>query len=62
MEAGLIPDGALTDSAGSSSSSAINARLNKQVNDFPFGWAPASYDPTKKDWIQADLGSIHKVH
>ena len=60
METGEIPDGALSDSTGSSAS-AVNARLNKNVGDFPFGWAPPNTDPTIQHWIQADLGSVHKV-
>ena len=61
MEKGLIPDGALSDSVGSSYDVLTNARLNKKVKDYPFGWAPLSKDLSKKDWIQADLGSVHKV-
>ena len=62
MESGTIPDAALSHSVTDSSlpTSPLNARLNKKVNDYPFGWA-TSLDPTKKDWIQIDLGSVHKV-
>ena len=60
METGEIPDGALSDSTGSSAS-AVNARLNKKVETYPFGWAPPNTDPTIQHWIQADLGSVHKV-
>ena len=61
MEKVLIPDGALTDSVGSSSDDLVKARLNKVVTNYPFGWCPTSSDPTKRDWIQVDLGSVHKV-
>ncbi|XP_065057478.1 neuropilin-2-like [Rhopilema esculentum] len=62
MESGTIPDAALSHSVTDSSlpTSPLNARLNKKVNDYPFGWA-TSLDPTKKDWIQIDLGSVHKI-
>ena len=61
MEKALIPDGALTDSVGSSSNELVKVRLNKVVTNYPFGWYPMSSDPTKRDWIQVDLGSVHKV-
>lgn len=61
MEKGLIPNEALSDSDGAALVTPGNLRLNQQVNDFPFGWASVSNDPSKKDWVQADLGSIHKV-
>eukprot|EP00112_Aurelia_sp_Birch-Aquarium-sp1_P021118 Seg5605.1 transcript_id=Seg5605.1/GoldUCD/mRNA.D3Y31 product="EGF-like repeat and discoidin I-like domain-containing protein 3" protein_id=Seg5605.1/GoldUCD/D3Y31 len=62
MESGIIPDTALSHSITdvSSLSYPVNARLNKKVNNYPFGWA-TSLDPAKKDWLQADLGSVHKI-
>ena len=62
METGFIPDAALSHSItdASSLSYPVNARLNKKVDNYPFGWA-TSLDPAKKDWLQADLGSVHKV-
>eukprot|EP00794_Sanderia_malayensis_P000312 gene312-942_t len=61
MESGRIPDEALSQSTPDSSGSfdPANARLNKIVSQYPNGWAP--YDYTKKEWIQIDLGSVHKI-
>ena len=62
MENGLIPDAALSHSITNPDTQILpsNARLNKKVSIMPFGWV-ASMDNTKKEWIQIDLGSVHKV-
>ncbi len=62
MESGEIPDAALSQTTfdPSHTNNPVNARLNKDVLQFPYGWA-TSMDPTKKEWIQIDLGSMHKV-
>ena len=58
MEDGRIPDASLTDDVDLQYSYPENARLNKEISNFPFGWmASIRHD----EWLQIDLGSNHKV-
>ena len=58
MEDGRIPDSSLSSHAKINMSSPANARLNKIVNEFPYGWLASSF---QVDWLQIDLGSLHQV-
>lgn len=63
IENGDVPDEAFTDSIdapleGNVMIKPANARLNKLVTEYPFGWM-ARHD--KEDWLQIDLGSTFKV-
>eukprot|EP00794_Sanderia_malayensis_P000581 gene581-1241_t len=62
IENGKIPDEAFQDSIPKDyqgvKAPPSNARLNKPVTDYPFGWRARSTD---EDWIQVDLGSVFKI-
>ena len=59
---GKVPDEAFEDSIiGSVNGLKIHpadARLNKEVSQFPFGWMAR---PDVEDWLQVDFGSVFKV-
>lgn len=58
LEDGRIPDESLTDNVEDMMSKPNNARLNKRVVDFPFGWKASE---GSSQWLQIDLGSMHKI-
>ena len=58
MEDGRIPDASLTDDVDLQYSYPENARLNKEISNFPFGWMASIRND---EWLQIDLGSNHKV-
>ena len=58
MEDGRIPDASLTDDVDHQYSYPENARLNKEISNFPFGWMASIRND---EWLQIDLGSNHKV-
>ena len=58
MEDGRIPDASLTDVVDLQYSHPENARLNKEISNFPFGWMASIRN---NEWLQIDLGSNHKV-
>ena len=62
MANGSIPDASLSDSVGRPEIvNPVNGRLDKAVTDFPFGWSGNPDAPNAQDWLQIDLGSVHKV-
>merc|ERR1712084_78195 len=58
MENGRIPDASLSHNVQDAMSLPSNARLNKKVTGYPFGWL--SKDGIS-EWLQIDLGSTHKI-
>ena len=63
IENGVVPDEGLSDSMNGTLQAGLfikpnNARLNKEVTEFPFGWMARS---EVDDWLQTDLGSTFKV-
>ena len=63
IESGKVPDEAFQDNIETPVAHQVNinptdARLNKVVSSYPFGWmAPAD----KQAWLQIDLGTMFKV-
>ena len=59
LEDGRIPDEAFSDSVSDNPLVVpTNGRLNAKIENYPFGWMAS---PGKDDWLQVDLGSVHKV-